>query len=60
MKFQQFTGPLMAKGSEDTILYIYNRLISLNEVGGDPFALGCLAGASIISSTDVPRICLIP
>lgn len=37
MKFQQFTGPLMAKGFEDTTLYVYNRLISLNEVGGDPY-----------------------
>ncbi len=44
MKFQQFTGPLMAKGFEDTILYIYNRLISLNEVGGDPFAFGVSRG----------------
>lgn len=36
MKFQQYTGPLMAKGLEDTSFYIYNRLVSLNEVGGDP------------------------
>jgi (1->4)-alpha-D-glucan 1-alpha-D-glucosylmutase len=36
MRFQQFTGPLMAKGFEDTTLYIYNRLLSLNEVGGSP------------------------
>ncbi len=40
MKFQQFTGPLMAKGFEDTILYIYNRLLSLNEVGGNPSKFG--------------------
>jgi len=40
MRFQQMTGPLMAKGFEDTALYIYNRLISLNEVGGDPEAFG--------------------
>ncbi|MDP8262526.1 MAG: malto-oligosyltrehalose synthase [Candidatus Ancaeobacter aquaticus] len=40
MNFQQFTGPLMAKGFEDTTLYIYNRLISLNEVGGDPGIFG--------------------
>jgi (1->4)-alpha-D-glucan 1-alpha-D-glucosylmutase len=41
MRFQQFTGPLMAKGFEDTLLYVYNRLLSLNEVGGNPnrFAL---------------------
>ncbi|MFH1778155.1 MAG: malto-oligosyltrehalose synthase [Candidatus Omnitrophota bacterium] len=40
MKFQQYTGPLMAKGFEDTLLYIYNRLISLNEVGGSPERFG--------------------
>lgn len=40
MRFQQLTGPLMAKGFEDTTLYIYNRLISLNEVGGDPDRFG--------------------
>ena len=38
MRWQQFTGPIMAKGLEDTSLYVYNRLISLNEVGGDPAA----------------------
>jgi (1->4)-alpha-D-glucan 1-alpha-D-glucosylmutase len=35
MKFQQFTSPVMAKGLEDTAFYRYNRLVSLNEVGGD-------------------------
>jgi (1->4)-alpha-D-glucan 1-alpha-D-glucosylmutase len=40
MRFQQFTGPLMAKGFEDTTLYIYNRLLSLNEVGGNPNKFG--------------------
>lgn len=40
MRFQQFTGPLMAKGFEDTLLYVYNRLISLNEVGGTPGRFG--------------------
>jgi (1->4)-alpha-D-glucan 1-alpha-D-glucosylmutase len=40
MKFQQLTGPLMAKGFEDTALYVYNRLISLNEVGGNPSKFG--------------------
>jgi (1->4)-alpha-D-glucan 1-alpha-D-glucosylmutase len=39
-RFQQFTGPLMAKGFEDTVLYVYNKLISLNEVGGDPLSFG--------------------
>ncbi len=39
-RFQQFTGPAMAKGVEDTVFYNYNRLISLNEVGGDPGVFG--------------------
>nr|MBU1328676.1 malto-oligosyltrehalose synthase [Candidatus Omnitrophota bacterium] len=40
LRFQQQTSPIMAKGVEDTSFYIYNRLISLNEVGGDPFYFG--------------------
>ncbi|MBV9762139.1 MAG: malto-oligosyltrehalose synthase [Acidobacteriaceae bacterium] len=40
MRFQQFCGPVMAKGVEDTVFYCYNRLISLNEVGGDPSRFG--------------------
>lgn len=40
MKFQQYTPPVMAKGYEDTALYQYNRLISLNEVGGNPQHFG--------------------
>jgi (1->4)-alpha-D-glucan 1-alpha-D-glucosylmutase len=40
MRVQQYTGPLMAKGVEDTALYVYNRLLSLNEVGGDPNHFG--------------------
>ena len=45
MKFQQFTSPVMAKGLEDTSAYIYHRLLSLNEVGGDPrqFGVTCRA-----------------
>jgi (1->4)-alpha-D-glucan 1-alpha-D-glucosylmutase len=35
-RWQQFTGPLMAKGLEDTALYAYTPLLSLNEVGGEP------------------------
>jgi (1->4)-alpha-D-glucan 1-alpha-D-glucosylmutase len=38
--FQQLSGPLMAKGFEDTALYIYNKLVSLNEVGGSPTHFG--------------------
>jgi (1->4)-alpha-D-glucan 1-alpha-D-glucosylmutase len=40
MKFQQLTGPIMAKGVEDTALFNFNRLISLNEVGGSPDRFG--------------------
>ncbi|MBC7907595.1 MAG: malto-oligosyltrehalose synthase [Rhodospirillaceae bacterium] len=40
MRLQQYTGPVMAKGFEDTALYRYNRLISLNEVGGEPTRFG--------------------
>lgn len=40
MKFQQCTSPVMAKGVEDTAFYIYNRLLSLNEVGGNPEEFG--------------------
>lgn len=40
MKLQQYTGPVMAKGLEDTCFYIYNRLLSLNEVGSDPRRFG--------------------
>ncbi len=39
-KFQQVTGPVMAKGVEDTAFYVYNRLVSLNEVGGHPEHFG--------------------
>ncbi len=35
-RFQQFTGPVMAKGVEDTALYCSNRLVAMNEVGGNP------------------------
>ncbi|BFU94936.1 MAG: Similar to maltooligosyl trehalose synthase treY [Nitrospira sp.] len=40
MKFQQTTSPVTAKGVEDTVYYRYHRLISLNEVGGDPDQFG--------------------
>lgn len=41
MKLQQLTGPVMAKGFEDTTFYVYNRLVALNEVGCDPAVFGC-------------------
>src|SRR5213083_275307 len=40
LKFQQTTAPVMAKGLEDTVFYIYNRLTALNEVGGEPQLFG--------------------
>ena len=40
MHFQQLTGPVMAKSLEDTAFYRYHRLISLNEVGGEPGHFG--------------------
>lgn len=39
-RFQQLTGPVMAKGVEDTAWYRYNRFVALNEVGGDPDRFG--------------------
>ncbi|MDT8452586.1 MAG: malto-oligosyltrehalose synthase [Gammaproteobacteria bacterium] len=45
MKFQQYTGPVMAKGMEDTAFYRYNRLVSLNEVGGEPERFGVSVAA---------------
>jgi (1->4)-alpha-D-glucan 1-alpha-D-glucosylmutase len=40
MRLQQYTGPVMAKGVEDSAFYIYNRLVARNEVGCDPSQLG--------------------
>jgi len=39
-RFQQLTGPAAAKGIEDTAFYRFHRLLSLNEVGGDPGVFG--------------------
>jgi (1->4)-alpha-D-glucan 1-alpha-D-glucosylmutase len=35
-RFQQLSGPVVAKGMEDTAFYRYNRFVALNDVGGDP------------------------
>jgi (1->4)-alpha-D-glucan 1-alpha-D-glucosylmutase len=40
VRFQQLTGPVMAKGVEDTAFYRYFRLSALNEVGGNPGRFG--------------------
>ncbi len=39
-RWQQLSGPVMAKGVEDSTFYVYNRLVSLNEVGGIPRPVG--------------------
>ncbi|HKG06064.1 MAG TPA: malto-oligosyltrehalose synthase [Pedobacter sp.] len=39
-RLMQFTGPLMAKGVEDTLMYTYNRFIGNNEVGDSPGLFG--------------------
>lgn len=44
-RLMQFTGPLTAKGVEDTVFYIYHPLISHNEVGDTPGVLGKLDAA---------------
>ncbi len=58
MKLQQYTGPVQAKGLEDTTFYRYNVLLSLNEVGGDPSRFGRSAedfhAANVFRSTHWP------
>ncbi|MFO8004687.1 malto-oligosyltrehalose synthase [Thioalkalivibrio sp.] len=51
LRFQQLTGPAMAKGVEDTAFYRFHRLVALNEVGGDPEHLG-------LSVQDFHQACL--
>jgi (1->4)-alpha-D-glucan 1-alpha-D-glucosylmutase len=50
--FQQFCAPVAAKGVEDTAFYRYHRLVSLNEVGGDPGNFGTSAAAFHGASAD--------
>ena len=45
MKLQQYSGPVMAKGLEDTAFYRYNRFLALNEVGGTPDRIGLTLAA---------------
>ena len=45
MKVQQYSGPVMAKGLEDTAFYRFNRLLALNEVGGEPDRFGVSVSA---------------
>jgi (1->4)-alpha-D-glucan 1-alpha-D-glucosylmutase len=44
IRFQQFTGAVMAKGVEDTAFYRWTRFVALNEVGGDPSRFGVAPG----------------
>lgn len=53
MRFQQYTGPIMAKGVEDTAFYRYNRFIAANEVGGHPGRLG--AGVEAFHAANLAR-----
>src|SRR6201987_1308620 len=45
MRVQQYSGPVMAKGLEDTAFYCYNRFVALNEVGGHPDHFGVTLAA---------------
>jgi (1->4)-alpha-D-glucan 1-alpha-D-glucosylmutase len=55
MRFQQFSAPVAAKGVEDTAFYTFNRLVSLNEVGGDPEQFGMTVRAFHGASADRAR-----
>ncbi|MEZ5258980.1 MAG: hypothetical protein R2705_19460 [Ilumatobacteraceae bacterium] len=46
-RFQQTSGPVMAKGIEDTAMYRYTRMIALNEVGADPARFGRTVSSSM-------------
>jgi (1->4)-alpha-D-glucan 1-alpha-D-glucosylmutase len=54
LKFQQLTGPVMAKGVEDTTFYVYNRFISANEVGGSVKVFGI--SAETFHSSNLERL----
>lgn len=54
-RFQQLTAPVMAKGAEDTAFYRYNRMLSLNEVGGDPGVFGIDAATFHSRTADMAR-----
>jgi len=54
MRWQQFTGPIAAKGVEDTALYVYTRFLALNEVGSEPKRVGRKAAAGAGGAADEP------
>jgi (1->4)-alpha-D-glucan 1-alpha-D-glucosylmutase len=59
LRLQQLSGPVMAKALEDTAFYRYQRLIALNEVGGEPGVFGtapeALHAAAALGQADWPR-----
>lgn len=55
MRFQQYTAPVTAKGVEDTAFYVFNRLVSLNDVGSDPDQFGVTVSAFHGASADRAR-----
>ena len=55
MKLQQYSGPVMAKGLEDTAFYRYNRFVALNEVGGEPDHFGLTLAAFHRANTQRAR-----
>jgi (1->4)-alpha-D-glucan 1-alpha-D-glucosylmutase len=61
-RFQQLTGPVMAKGVEDTTFYSYDRLLALNEVGCDPARFGvsvqAFHEACVVAHRDWPQAML--
>ena len=58
LKFQQCTGPIAAKGVEDTAFYVFNRLVALNEVGGEPASPGL--GLEAFHRLNVARLAEFP
>ncbi len=44
-RLQQYTAPVVAKGIEDTALYRHHRLVSVNDVGGEPDEVGVSVAA---------------
>ena len=56
MKFQQLTGPVTAKGVEDTAFYTYVRFIGLNEVGGAPEHFGTSIAAFHAANAENQRL----
>ena len=51
-RVQQYTAPVAAKGIEDTALYRHHRLISVNDVGGEPDSFGMSIAAFHAASKD--------